>query len=71
MNALNNGTLGPTVDHSPERVWKGRSALCCMGFARKRCLFPALSEADRAVSEQLASGRCLGNLNASNRIRTG
>jgi hypothetical protein len=25
MNVLNNGTLGPTVDHRPERRRKGRS----------------------------------------------
>jgi hypothetical protein len=31
MNGLNNGTLGPTGDHAPERDWKSRHAYPCGG----------------------------------------
>ena len=41
MNVLNNGTLGPTVDHRPERRRKGRSAAVLRGFSAKALPFPS------------------------------
>jgi hypothetical protein len=71
MNVLNNGTLGPTVDHRPERGWKGRASQFYWAFRQKRCPLPALNEAVWGELRRLAIVFCLGTLNGRRNVPQG